>query len=211
MRKNEILPIHLDAFQLDEIFRRIRERPKEDESVRVEKILECLSVLRSDSPTREKMQVVARLRRLIKHYAWERRVIPQGNVFRVVTLFSRDGEDQLSREEVWERQSVGSLLDTVPYLGNPPRIRRCAECAAWFFAAKRITQEYCSGNCRQHHYDNDPARKAAKAAEMRRLRAEAKRRQNPKSAVGLGRTRRAVKAILPAKRATKTHTPRGSP
>lgn len=190
MRKNKILPHQLDALRFEDIFRSIQEHPGRDQSVRVEKVLECLSALRSDSTTREKMRVITRLRGLIKHYVWERRVIPQGNAFGMVTLIRRDGQEQLSREELWERESVGFLLDAVPYLGNVPRIRRCAECSAWFFAAKRITQEYCSGNCRQHHYDNDPVRKSAKADDMRQRRVDAKgHTQNPKSGVGLGRKR----------------------
>jgi hypothetical protein len=162
----------------------IREHPEKPETKRVDAILELLSDLRDELKPMEKAQIQEQLRKALRRYKWVSRVVYTKQGLRVIHGIA--DRDALTPDEIWEQESVCSLLDVVPVLGARPRIRRCAECKNWFFAAKRDDQEYCSGVCRQHHYDNDPERRKKKAADMRNSRADEKKRaRNPKSGVGL--------------------------
>lgn len=190
IRKTKLLPIHLDEEQLDAHFRHLEAHPETPQSQRVEKILGLLSALRDDMTTLDsgQGQVIIRLRNALRHYQWVSHIAPTSEGYRVIRT-AADRENQ-SKEDLWEYGAVRDLLDCVPYLGNPPRIRRCADavCQRWFFAAKRADQQFCSGKCRQHHYDSDKETRTKKNAAMRRLYALKKRlSRNPKSGIGLER------------------------
>jgi hypothetical protein len=186
IRKKRTLPTELDQERFGAIFARLEDDPEKPQSKRVEKILESLSGLRDDLDTREKVRVITGLRNALSRYQWVSRVAPTHEGFRVVPAIA--DRANLSNDDVWEYEAVRDLLDTVPHLGKRPRIRRCAECRRWFFGVMRDDQQYCSGNCRQRRYDNDPEKRDKKLAHMKKLYADEKaRKRNPKSGVGLHR------------------------
>jgi hypothetical protein len=190
IRKKMVLPIHLDKEQLEAIFTRLEERPETPQSKRVEKILELLSSLRDDISPLDKGQIVIRLRNALRLYQWVSHIAPAPESYRVINGVA--DRENLSKDDLWEYEAVRDLLECVPYLGNPPRIRRCA----------RADQLFCSGNCRQHHYDSDEDTRAKKNETMHKLYALKKGLAlNPKSGIGLERR--------PARRGTKPKaTPR---
>jgi hypothetical protein len=183
-RKKMDLPGPLDEKHLEviAIFTRLAQRPKTPQSRRVEAILELLSCLRDDLDKAEKLRVITELRNLLSRYRWVSRVERALEGFREIVTADREGH---SREDEWEYWAVRVLLDLVPHLGNPPRIRRCAECPRWIFAAKRNTQKWCGSVCRQRHYDRDPETRAKKLEAMRKRYALEKERDwKRKAAVG---------------------------
>jgi len=175
--KNAILPSHVDPERFLEIFTRIKEQP-DQQSKRVEKVLELMSSFRDDLSTREKIQIFTRLRLALGTYRWAVRLGVTREGLHVIHQMARELADATSDAERWEYSAIGLLLEVLPYLGQRPRIRRCADagCREWFFAAKREDQEFCSGNCRQHHYDSDPESRAAKRRYMRQYRVQEKKR-----------------------------------
>lgn len=178
-------PPLVDApYPLDVVLWPIREHPEKPESKRVEAILELLCRLQGDLDSSEKAKVLTRLGAALKRYTWLRRVTCTKQGIRVIHTVA--GREALTRDEIWESESVGRLLDAVPDLGGRPRIRRCAQCAEWFFAVKRDDQLYCSGVCRQRHYDNSPEMRAAKATYMREKYrpVAAEREEDAKKAAG---------------------------
>ena len=198
LRKNATLPVHAQAEGFEQIFREIREHPEKPQSRRVEECLDLLSSLRDDWRNPENVRIVTRLRNVLGAYQWVVKVMPTPEGFRAVyEIANRDG---LSRDDIWERRAVGDLLNLVRYLEKRP-IRRCSECKGWFFAPGGAERpKWCGGNCRQHHYDNDPGRRAEKVRYMRDHRAEEKRlklrdderrrEESNRRGVGLATTRR---------------------
>jgi len=183
IRKKMVLPIHLDKEQLEAIFTRLEERPETPQSKRVEKILELLSSLRDDISPLDKGQIVIRLRNALRLYQWVSHIAPAPESYRVINGVA--DRENLSKNDLWEYEAVRDLLECVPYLGNPPRIRRCAECPRWFFAARRIDQKWCGSVCRQRHYDRDPETRAKKLEAMHtRYILEKERDRRRKAAVG---------------------------
>jgi hypothetical protein len=65
---------------------------------------------------------------------------------------------------VWERWAVGWLLDLAKKPGELSRLRRCAECSQWFYAAKG---RFCGASCRRRNEGQDPEFKRKRAAYMR--------------------------------------------
>jgi hypothetical protein len=186
IRKQTVLPAHLDYERLVEIFTRLEAQSEKEQSQRVEKILDLLSRLGDDLVGSEKVRVITSLRNALHRYHWMSQVSPTLQGYRVITFFTR--KELLSKDDVWEYEAVRVLLEIVPYLGRRPRIRRCADaqCRKWFFAAKRDDQKFCGGNCKQHNYENAPEKRAKKRDSMRALyAAEKARARNPKSGVGL--------------------------
>jgi len=168
---------------VEAIFTRLEKRPETPQSKRIEKILQLLSSLRDDISPLDKGQVVIRLRNALRLYQWVSHIAPAPEGYRVISAVA--DRENLSKDDLWEYEAVRDLLECVPYLGKPPRIRRCAECQRWFFAAKRIDQQWCGGICRQRHYDRDPETRAQKLKAMRDLYAREKERdQRRKAAVG---------------------------
>lgn len=195
IRKNEILPPPLDPERFQAIFWYIREHPEQPHSKRVDEVLELLSSLRDDVSTLEKIRVITRLRNVLSRYQWGVRVSPTTEGFHVSHFPANRGK--LSSSDEWEYGAVRDLLDVVPYLGKRPRIRRCveSECKEWFFAAKREDQQFCSGICRQRHYDSTPEMRESKKLYMRKHRAaEKKHDERRKTGVGFrGRVKRRAK------------------
>jgi hypothetical protein len=182
IRKRTILPSHLDAEQLEEIFARIEEQPEKPQSKRVERILELLSCLRSDASGSERVRVHIGLQNALRGYHWVSKVKPTPEGFRVIQAVA--DRENLSADDLWEYRAVSVLLDVVPYLGKPPRIRRCPECQRWLFAENN-TRKWHDG-CRQRHYAKKPETRTKKNEyERNRYIAEKKRARNPKSGVGL--------------------------
>jgi hypothetical protein len=175
--KNDILPKNLDAEQLEEIFRHIREHPKQPQSKRVEGFLELLSTLRDDLSKSEKVRVIVGLRNTLSAYQWVVQISPTPEGFRPIHMIADRG--RLSLDDIWEREAIRDLLKVVPYLGARPRIRRCANtrCREWFFAGKRLDKEWCGDSCKQQHYDSDPKQREKKKLHMRKLRRDAKERE----------------------------------
>lgn len=184
-RKKMILPNHLDKEQLEAIFTRPEERPEDPQSKRVEKMLELLGSLRDEIGPLDRGQAVIRLRNALRLYQWVSHIAPAPEGYREIRGVA--DRENLSKDDLWEYGAVRDLLECVPYLGNPPRIRRCAEvdCRRWFFAAKRIDQQWCGSICRQRHYDRDPETRAKKLEAMRKLYAlEKERDRKRKAAIG---------------------------
>jgi hypothetical protein len=183
--KKKPSPAFVDEAQWDvlAIFTRLAKHPETPQSRRVEAILELLSCLRDDAGVAEKLRVRTGLRNTLRRYRWESYVERTLEGFREISVIAdREG---LSAEDVWEYEAVRVLLDLVPHLGNPPRIRRCAECGRWIFAAKRNTKKWCGSVCSQRHYDGDPETRAKKLEAMRKRYAlEKERDRKRKAAVG---------------------------
>jgi hypothetical protein len=189
MRKNDILPFHLDPEQLEDgVFRALREQPEKEQCKRVEALLSLFAKLRADASTRTKMEAVTGLRNRLSRYKWTFQVFPWRDRFYANWTA---GDKGLEADDAWEYRAVQLLLEMVPYLGKSPRIRRCEECNAWFFAATREDQRWCNRNCRQRHYDSSPETRESKKLYMREYRATMKKlARNPKSGVGLRGSRR---------------------
>lgn len=199
IRKNYDSPSDLDAERFSEILTRIRTHP-DRQSKRVEAVLELMSRFRADLSTREKMTIFTRLRLILETYRWTVSIRPKPEGFHVVHVMANKYEEGTSEADRWEHETIGLLLDRLPYLGKRPRIRRCADtaCAQWFFAAKREDQEFCCGTCRQHHYDSNPEMRRKKREYMRKRRVQDRQREEAsKRAVGF---RGRVKLIIRRKR-----------
>ncbi|MGA9070904.1 MAG: hypothetical protein WB424_11655 [Terracidiphilus sp.] len=175
-RKKTDSPVYVDEAQWDvlAIFTHIEAHPDTPQSRRVEAILELLSCLRDDVGVAEKLRVRTGLRNCLRRYRWESYIERALEGFREIRVIAN--RENLSADDAWEYEAVRVLLDLVPYLGNPPRIRRCAECPRWIFAAKRNTNKWCGSVCRQRHYDRDPETRAKKLEAMRKRYATEKER-----------------------------------
>ena len=192
-RKQRKLPDHLDEVDLGALFTRLEERPETPQSKRVERLLDLLSRLRGRLSTRDAKEAFTGLLYALSRYRWVRRVAFTREGFRVLSFVADRG--YLSEDDSWEYAAVRDLLDIVPYLGDPPRIRRCADqaCQKWFFAANRSDQKFCCGNCRQHYYDSDEKTHARKLERMRQNYATEKERDRKlKSLVGVAERRTAL-------------------
>lgn len=165
-RKHE----HHDPERVNEIFQHIRDYPEDEQSRRVEEIIELLSRLGGKSSKIEKMQIVTRLDRLLSAYTWVIRIAPGMDGFRVFHAVPKGERDH------WEREAIRDLLAVVPFL-DEQRIRRCAECGKWLFAAN-LKRKWCDGNCRQHNYDSDPKRRRDKSRYMREVYRPLRRRHH---------------------------------
>jgi hypothetical protein len=190
IRKNDNVPSHLDRERFEEIFRQVREHPEKAQSKRVEGVLELLSRLRHDLSGSAKVRIITGLRHLLSVYQWVVQVSPTTEGFRALHLIADRG--RLSRDDLWEHTAIRDLLDVVPYLGERPRIRRCADatCWRWFFAkTERKTHKFCSTNCRVNVYDSSSTRRAEKKVYMRQYRQGLKERDDrDKKRVGFGRS-----------------------
>lgn len=160
IRKNEFAPDSAAAGVIaNHLFRHLEARPKSKQAERVEQILEKLSRL-----GRGDVAAFFQNGDLLSRYEWHYRLTYSGSRgLRAELMFTKE----LPEEDAWEYRAVRFLMSLVPHHIN--RLRRCADakCNKWFFAARREDQQYCSGNCRQHHYDSDPVRRAAKREYMR--------------------------------------------
>jgi hypothetical protein len=190
-RKTEILPPHLDPEQIQSIFERIEVYPKLEQSRQVEKILELFSKFRAGLSPRKKGEILAELARILRPYAWAVQVSMNARV-----IYFPANRGSLSRDEEWGYSAVGALLSLIPYLGDRPRIRRCAmpDCERWIFAvnAKRT---FCDGACKQRHYDRDTVRREKRKATNKKNRRMIKG-LSPDSGVGNRSTKRAPGRII---------------
>ncbi len=182
MRKNGTMPESLDAEQIEEIFQRIKDYPETPQSKRVEQILELLSGFREGLRGVDKGQIKVRLDRILSDYRLCVRVIPSARGLLPIH-FPADRE-KMSEDNKWGYRAVGILIELMPYLGKRSRIRRCAECGKWFFAAKRDDERHrhCSGNCRQRGYDSSPQMREHKRLYMRTHREREKKREEYRKA-----------------------------
>jgi len=156
---------------------------------RVERVLVLLKQLQSPASRRDAMNAVTVLRGLLRRYRWVYQVSPTLQGYRAIRVPAK--RETLTDDDVWEHNAVRDLLDLLQQEGSLSRVRRCVVCNGWLFAAKRNDQEFCSRNCRQNRYDNDPKRKAEHRAKMRDLYALKKElARNPKAGVGLKTRRR---------------------
>lgn len=200
IHKNDIMPSHRDPENFESIFWHIREHPEEPQSKRIEEVLELLSGLRDDLSMPEKIRVITGLRYVLSNYRWSVQVSPTSEGFRAIYFPADRGK--LSSSDKWEYEAVRDLLDLVPYLGKQPRIRRCAECEEWFFAAKREDQQWCGGICRQRHYDSAPEMREKKKLYMRDYREKEKKREE--------RRKMRIGVRGPAKRRARAETKRSA-
>jgi hypothetical protein len=180
-RKQNNAPL-LEAVDFAELFSTLRKHPDKQQSKNVECILDLLSRLGDKGAA---ARVVTELRKALKDYRWGIQVTPTLQGFRTV-LFAAD-RGTLLKDDEWEYRTVGFLLSL---LHDDPkalsRLRRCAdaECKKWLYVSGR--QRFCDRNCKQHHFETDPAKHAEKLARMKRLYdAEQEQKKNPKSGVGL--------------------------
>jgi hypothetical protein len=181
----------LEGAMADELFRHLETKPNLIQSKRVEQILDLLSRLGTDN---RDFFTFSQLREPLKRYKWRYRlVLGRGGLSSQL-----DFGEEMSEADEWEHKAVRFLLSLVPHHLN--RLRRCAYCKGWFFAEKRSDQKWCKrGSCRQHHYDNDPARRADKKLYMRDYRAKEKKREE--------RLKRGVKFRGAVKRRAKQRAP----
>jgi hypothetical protein len=164
------------------VLRHLEARPQSKQAQRVEQILDLLSRLGRGDLAAFFQEGNSLLSRYEWHYGLaffgaaprSRRVqrppaaiTVGGYGLRAELRFTK----KLSKEDDWEYRAVRILMSLVPNRIN--RLRRCADegCKKWFYAAKREDQQFCGGNCRQRHYDSDPAKRTHKKKYMRELRA----------------------------------------
>ena len=179
-RKTETLPEPLDSEQMWATFQRMIDRPETVQSRRVGEILDAMSALRSDAPTRERMVAKQKLDKLLSKYRWGVMVSPskQGPV----PVFY-PANRTLAGDDRWEYEAIRML----PYLGERPRIRRCEDCGAWLYAGRNAKQRFCdnNGRCRQHAWDSKPGHKEQKKGNAERARNVHKRLEDVvKKAIG---------------------------
>ncbi len=190
-RKNESLPEPLDPEQMWSTFQRMVDYPETEQAKQLAKILDAMSVLRGDAPTRERIGVKQKLDRLLRKYKWGVMVSPskQGPV----PVFYPVGRT-LTGDDRWEYEAIRML----PYLGERPRIRRCEDCGAWLYAGRNAKQRFCDndGRCRQHAWDSKPGHKEQKKHNAEKSRASQKELDaGAKKAVGYTKpARRSAKA-----------------
>ena len=192
IRKNVSLPNDEDLLLFEDILYHIRTH-RNEQSDRIEEVLELLSSLRHDLSTPERTRVITRLRNVLSRYQWGVQVSPTLEGFRAVHFPADRGRSSSDRWEYW---AVGSLLELVPRLGKRPRIRRCAVCKEWFYAVKPGKHDFCSGVCRQRNYDRSPEMRQKKKLYMRQRRADERElEERRKMLVGFrGPVKRRVKA-----------------
>ena len=68
-------------------------------------------------------------------------------------------------------QALGRLIES----DNIGRIRKCPHCKLFFFAGQRNHKLFCSHRCQTAHWQRTPEGRAYKAAQMRDVRATAKK------------------------------------
>jgi len=152
----------LEDAMADELFRHLEARPKSKQAERVEQILDLLSRL-----GRGDQSAFFQKGDLLSRYEWHYGLTFSGRRgLRAELMFTKE----LAEEDAWEYRAVHFLMSLVPHRIN--RLRRCADegCGKWFYAAKRDDQQFCGGNCRQRHYDSDPAMRKRKRKYMREYR-----------------------------------------
>jgi len=167
------------------LFSRLKERPEDPQTVRVEHILGLLCKF-GEGPGIEFLLLLKQLGDALSPYRWGSQVSYSRKGLQ--SAFIAADADGLTAEDVWEHEAVSGLL----WLTRDPRllsrIRRCKnkECQKLFFAANRTDQEFHMGNCRQHFYDSDDVTRKKKRKYMKTYYAANKERErNPKSGVGL--------------------------
>lgn len=170
------------------ILRGVDLRSSKPQSKRIERLLELLSSLGGPLGKQKRMETFTELRCALSRYQWTRTVEPFGKGLVVIT---RPAIVKLSEDDAWECRTADDLLGFASLPDGASRIRRCEieRCRAWFYASGRKDQRWCSGRCRQYHYDNSEERKekrrlSAKTA-MRSFRKREKRKdERIKKAVG---------------------------
>lgn len=108
-------------------------------------------------------KALRQLNKLANRYRWrgEFFMLPGGGV-----ILRRDIPVTRSRRTASE---AGALLLLTEFHDLAERIRRCDECAKWFFAAT-YHQSYCNGTCRQKHASHSAEFKAKRAEYMKKYR-----------------------------------------
>ena len=181
-----VSPFVANIFFAD-LFSRLKERPEDPQTVRVEHILGLLCKF-GEGPGLEFLLLLKQLGEALSRYRWGSRVYYSRKGLQ--SAFIAADADGLTAEDVWEHEAVSGLL----WLTRDPcllsRIRRCKnkECQKLFFAANRTDQEFHAGKCRQYFYDNDEGTRAKKRKYMRKYYKDQKDlARNPKSGIGLER------------------------
>ena len=169
------------------LFSRLKERPEDPQTVRVEHIVDLLRKF-GEGPGLEFLLLLRPLSKALSRYRWGSRVSYSRKGLQ--SAFIAADADGLTAEDIWEHETVSGLL----WLTRDPRllsrIRRCKnkECQKLFFAANRTDQEFHVGKCRQHFYDSDDVTRKKKRKYMKKYYAANKERErNPKSGIGLER------------------------
>jgi len=151
-RRNAMVPNPLEA-EMWSTFQRMVDYPETEQSKRIAEILDRMAILRSNAPTRERMNARQKLNGILSEYKWCVKVSPsqQGPT---AFFYPADGT------RTWEYDAIRML----PYLGERPRIRRCEDCGAWLYAGRNAKQRFCdnNGRCRQHAWDSKPGHKEQK-------------------------------------------------
>jgi len=169
------------------LFSRLKERPEDPQTMRVEHILDLLCKF-GEGPGLGFLPLLKQLGEALSCYRWGSRVSYSRKGLQ--SAFIPADAEGLTAEDVWEHEAVSGLL----WLTQDPRllsrIRRCKnkECQRLFFAANRTDQEFHAGKCRQYFYDSDEGTRAKKRKYMRKYYEDQKdRARNPKSGIGLER------------------------
>ena len=169
IRKNE-LPEWVAGSVADKLFWRLDANPHLLQSKRIENILELLSRLGRNE---RDFPAFSQLGDALKRYQWRYGLELSSSGLSAGLRFAKE----MSEEDEWEYDAVRFLVNLVPRRIN--RLRRCAYdgCKGWFFAVKRVDQQFCKrGACRQNSYDNNPAIREKKKRKMREIRATEKKR-----------------------------------
>jgi hypothetical protein len=184
IRKQKPNPIDIKQ-EWEDLFWHLQERPNAPESKNIEKILGLFAAI--GTAVTGKGADLNRLRIALSQYKWVTYVANTPSGYCVIRVPAE--RQKLSKAEEWEYRAVGLLLNVVPSIGERPRIRRCAECDEWFYAAAREDQKFCKrANCRQAHYEKDPEKRQKKRDKMHDLyMLKKKLAENPKSGIGLER------------------------
>ena len=183
IRKNQVLLSHPAPERFLEIFEYIKAHPESPQSQKIEKVLDLMSSFRPDLNNQEEMVLFTRLRNALSTYRWSVRLGRTSEGLHAVHQMADKYAAGMSDGDRWEYTTIGFLLDSLPRLGERPRIRRCADCNQWFFA-KNGKRVFCGDNCKQHNYDSDPEERVKKREYMRKRRlAEKEKEEKDKEGV----------------------------
>jgi hypothetical protein len=172
----------------------LRERPESVQAKRVKSILELLVQIEDHRSTVGFLIPFRALASRLKSYKWVRKASVNSSG---LMAHYCPANESLSEEDVWEYHAVRGLLDLAQTEEGLSRIRRCPECAQWFFALRRTDKKYCNNVCKQRNHDKDEDKRARKLATMRANYATEK-----------GRALRAKQKVgLPDKKAKNSSAP----